>query len=227
MTSNRIPSPSEASALLSLCGLFADAAPDALGEAASELLLVSLKRGELLMSQGDPADCMYAIVSGRLHLTAPGDDGRERYLGELGSGETVGETGLIDDQPRMSNVRAVRDTELVRISPLGFEKLVRQSPEALRKIANILARRMRAMVYHQYSSPVLRTIAILGGGGTASFSDFTLGLCEALAAFGPMLHLNEERFQQIYGRPFESNSEVAAFLSELEKDYRFIVLEAE
>ena len=83
--------------MLSLCGLFADADPEALGELASELQLVSLKRGELLIRQGDPADCMYTIVSGRLELTALADDGGERYLGELGSGETVGETGLVDD----------------------------------------------------------------------------------------------------------------------------------
>ena len=102
--------PSTAFALLSLCRLFADADPEALGELASELQLVSLKRGELLIRQGDLADCMYTIVSGRLELTALADDGGERYLGELGSGETVGETGLVDDQPRMSNVRAIRDT---------------------------------------------------------------------------------------------------------------------
>lgn len=78
MTSEPVTSPSAATALLSLCGLFADADPEALGELASELQLVSLKRGELLIRQGDLADCMYSIVSGRLEVTALADDGRER-----------------------------------------------------------------------------------------------------------------------------------------------------
>ena len=70
MTSEPVTSASAASALLSLCGLFADADPEALGELASELQLVSVKRGELLICQGNPADCMYTIVSGRLEVTA-------------------------------------------------------------------------------------------------------------------------------------------------------------
>nr|UXE44879.1 putative NTE family protein [uncultured bacterium] len=226
MTSEPVPSRSAASALLSLCRLFADADPEALGEVASELQLVSLIRGELLIRQGDPADCMYAIVSGRLELTALADDGVEKYLGELGSGETVGETDLVDRQPRMSNARAIRDTQLVRISPRGFERLVREHVEALNKIATILAGRMRAMVSRKQRVPVLRTIAILGAGESASFSEFTTGLCEALSTFGPVLHLNEQRFERMFGRPFDANSEIVPWLSELEQDYRFVVFEA-
>jgi NTE family protein len=226
MTSEPVTSAWAASALLLLCGLFADADPEALGELASELQLVSLERGELLIRQGDPADSMYIIVRGRLELTALADDGGERYLGELGSGEPVGETDLVDDQPRMSSVRAIRDTQLVRISPRGFDRLVRNNAEALNKIATILARRMRAMVSRKQPVPVLRTIAILGAGESPLLSEFTLGLCEALSAFGPILHLNEQRFEQMFGRPFDPNSEIVPWLSDLEQDYRFVVLEA-
>ena len=226
MTSEPVTSASAASALLSLCGLFADADPEALGALASELQLVGLKRGELLIRQGDPADCMYTVVSGRLELTALADDGGERYLGELGSGETVGETDLVDDQPRMSTVRAIRDTQLVRIGPRGFERLVRENAEALKKIARILAGRMRAIVSRKHTVPVLRTIVILGAGESASFSEFTEGLCEALSAFGPVLHLNEQRFERMFGRPFDPNGEIVPWLSELEKDYRFVVFES-
>ncbi|MGH7486990.1 MAG: cyclic nucleotide-binding domain-containing protein, partial [bacterium] len=224
MTSEPVTSPSAASALLSLCRLFSDTDPEALGALASEIHLVSLKRGEWLMRQGDPADCMYTIVNGRLELTRLADDGAERYLGELGSGETVGETGLVDDQPRMSNVRAIRDSQLVRISPGGFEKLVRENADALKKIATILAERMRAMVHREHPVRRLRTIAILGAGESSSFPEFTAGLCDALSAFGPILHLDERQFERMFGGPFDAKSEILAWLSESEKDYRFLVL---
>ena len=101
MNSEPFASASAAFALLSLCGLFADADPEALGELASELQLVSVKRGELLICQGNPADCMYTIVSGRLGVTVLADDGGERYLGELGSGECSCDPGypVGQDQP--------------------------------------------------------------------------------------------------------------------------------
>src|SRR5262245_3889172 len=125
----------------------------------------------------------------------------------------------------MSDVRAIRDSQLVRISPRGFEQLVRGNAKALNQIATILAARMRAMVYRERPVPVLRTIAILGAGPSASFPGFTAGLCDALSAFGPTLHLDHQRFQRMFGRPFDSSGDIVAWLSEVEQDYRFVVLE--
>ena len=134
-----------ASTLLSLCELFSDADQAILNELAAELRVVTLERGETLMRQGDPADCMYAIVSGRLQLFTESGDGTQRLLAELRSGETVGEVDLIDGRPRMATARAVRDSELVRVSRLGFERLVGGNADSLNKVANILAGRMRAV----------------------------------------------------------------------------------
>jgi predicted acylesterase/phospholipase RssA/CRP-like cAMP-binding protein len=221
-TAHRFP----ASALLGLCELFGDTAPEVLGECASELRLVRLERGEILMTQGDPSDCMYAIVSGRVQLFVA-VEGSDELVAELGSGATVGEVDLIDGRPRMTTVRAVRDTQLVRVSRLGFDKLVRGNADALNQVARILAGRMRALAHHERPTTQIRTIALLSvGEGPRSFQ-FGAALCEALGAFGPVLHLTEERYKKIYGVPFRFSSGIAARLSELEGSYRFIVLETE
>jgi hypothetical protein len=146
-------------------------------------------------------------------LTALADDGGERYLGELGSGETVGETDLVDAQPRMSNVRAIRDAQLVRISPRGFDRLVRENAGALKKIATVLAGRMRAMVSHKQPVPVLRTIVILGAR-SAPFSEFTwLG---ARLAFGPPCTSTNSGSTNVR-QTFDADSEIVPWLSELER----------
>ncbi len=105
------------------------------------------------MRQGDPADCMYAIVSGRLQLFTESGDGTQRFLAELRSGETVGEVDLIDGRPRMATARAVRDSELVKVSRLGFERLVGGNADSLNKVANILAGRMRALAHREHLVP--------------------------------------------------------------------------
>jgi predicted acylesterase/phospholipase RssA len=216
-----------ASTLLSLCELFSDADPAILNQLAAELRVITLERGETLMRQGDPADCMYAIVSGRLQLFTESGDGTQRLLAELRSGETVGEVDLIDGRPRMATARAVRDSELVRVSRLGFERLVSGNADGLNKVANILAGRMRALAHREHPVPVIKTIAVLGAGGMSASFAFSTKLCEALGAFGPVLHLSEERFRRIYGRSFDSSSGIAARLGELEGTYRFLVLEAD
>ena len=63
--------------LLSLCDLFCDLDPNALSPAelgilSAEVEIVRLTRGEVLMRQGDPSDCMYALVSGRFQVFAEG-----------------------------------------------------------------------------------------------------------------------------------------------------------
>jgi predicted acylesterase/phospholipase RssA len=68
----------------------------------------------------------------------------------------------------------------------------------------------------------MKTIAVFDPAG----SDFTNRLCECLEQFGSVLHLSHERFQQLYGRPFNPESRTASWLTDLETAYRFLVLEA-
>jgi NTE family protein len=166
------------------------------------------------MRQGDPADCMYAIVSGRLQLFTESGDGTQRLLAELRSGETVGEVDLIDGLPRMATARAVRDSELVRVSRLGFERLVSGNADGLSKLANILAGRMRALAHREHPVPVIKTIAVLGAGGMSSSFAFSPMLCEELGAFATVLHLTKSGSKSTDG--FDSSGRIAARLGELE-----------
>src|SRR5579863_1575656 len=102
---------SEALSLLSLCDLFSDIDASKLDLSEfepllSEITVIHLRRGDVLLKEGDPADCMYAVIRGRLHVLVDGPDGEPNLVGELRSGETVGELGLIDGSARMATVTA-------------------------------------------------------------------------------------------------------------------------
>ncbi len=86
--------------------------------------MVRLERGEVLMKQGDAATCMYIVASGRFEIVVEGPDRNQNLVGEVRSGESVGELGLIDGSPRMATVIASRNSQLVRISVAGFNRLV-------------------------------------------------------------------------------------------------------
>ena len=111
---------------------------------------------------------------------------------------------------------------------MGSRGWLAGAPDTLNKVANILAGRMRGLAHREHPVPPIRTIAVLSAGGASSPSfAFSTRLCEALGAFGTVLHLSEERFRIIYGRTFDSSSGIAARLGELEGAHRFIVLEAD
>src|SRR5689334_5995165 len=139
MTPPQVTTP-DALRLLPLCDLFKDidvqALPPADQEALkSEIGIVRVERGEVLMKQGDPAECMYLVVSGRFEVVVEGPDRNRSVVGEVRSGETVGELGLIDGSPRMATVVASRNSQLVRLSVAGFNRLVLSNAGALLKIA--------------------------------------------------------------------------------------------
>src|SRR5579885_402158 len=94
---------------------------------AAEMAWFSLPGGATLFETGDASDSMYVVRTGSLGaFGVPQSGGGARLLGVIPRGATVGELGLITGQPRAASVRALRDSELLRLSRAGFEKLVRQ-----------------------------------------------------------------------------------------------------
>ncbi len=97
-----------------LLRLFGACDERAVREMAPRAEWLHLPRGELLVREGDAADCLYVLVSGRLQAFSRDGRGEETIYGKIGPGETVGEMALVSNQVRSASVRALRDCELAR-----------------------------------------------------------------------------------------------------------------
>ena len=102
---------------------------------------VRLESGQLLFGEGDPADCMYVVKSGRLRIRS----GSVIYE-DIGAGAIVGEMGLVErNQPRSAMVYALTDAELIAIDLANFASLVAETPHFALTVMQVLSRRLRAM----------------------------------------------------------------------------------
>ena len=101
-----------------------------------------LAGGETLMREGDPADGVSFVISGRLRAFVTNDDGEPRVIGEIARGETVGEMGILTGEPRTATVVAVRDTVLAHATRASFEQLLASHPELPIHMARILIERI-------------------------------------------------------------------------------------
>jgi NTE family protein len=110
--------------LSQLRGFLGDAEPGTLELLLPHLQWLELAGGETLMSQGDPGDAMYVLVSGRLRALMAGEDGQPRVVREIPRGQVVGEMSLFTDAPRSATVMAVRDSVLVRLERAAFRHLL-------------------------------------------------------------------------------------------------------
>ncbi|HEY3335217.1 MAG TPA: MFS transporter [Candidatus Limnocylindrales bacterium] len=105
--------------------LFAGVPGPALEAAAGRLVPVSVKAGEVVVRQGDPADLFYIIGTGRFAVdqAEPGIGATHR-LRVMGPDEVFGELGLMNSTPRTATVTAETDGTLLGLPGPAFLELV-------------------------------------------------------------------------------------------------------
>ncbi len=91
-----------------------------------------------VVRKGDPADCMYFILSGELEVELQPKPVR------LASGDFFGEMGLLNRAPRSATVTAVTDTQLLVLEDIDFDKLMRLYPDMRTAIEARAADRIKA-----------------------------------------------------------------------------------
>ena len=96
-----------------------------------------------VVSQDEPGDSMFVIMSGRIKVVIFGENGREVTLSILRPGDSFGEMSLFDGEARSANCLAIEPTTLL---VLGREDLLRHLANHPRTALNLLgemARRLR------------------------------------------------------------------------------------
>jgi CRP-like cAMP-binding protein len=79
--------------------------------------IVELKEKENFFSQGDPADCVFYIQSGRVRLTVVSQTGKEATITLLSSGDFVGESALAGVPGlRLSTATAINKCTALKIT---------------------------------------------------------------------------------------------------------------
>jgi CRP/FNR family transcriptional regulator, cyclic AMP receptor protein len=99
---------------------------------------------QTVYAQGDAADAVYYIESGRVKLTVLSTRGREAVIGILERGTFFGEGCLAGQPLRMSTANAMQPSTIVRVDKETTVRLLHQEPEfAELFIAYLLSRNVR------------------------------------------------------------------------------------
>ncbi len=149
--------------------------------------------GDILMRQGDVANAMYLIVSGRVQFVLA--DGK--VVGEAASGETVGEYALLSTGVRSATVRAMRDTSVAIMTQAMFEELIVAHPTLLRAITQIIVeRRQRTLgVLPPKKQSALLSLTLIPTHPTTDGRPFASQLDNALKQYGDALVLDAATFE--------------------------------
>lgn len=132
------------SRVLDQTDLFGQMPPELLAELSGRTELTKYRRNELICQQGDVADELYIVFSGRVAITVRASDGRESVVAVLGPGALFGELPLFDGGLRSADARALGTVHLIAVGYDDVKRTLHDKPEILWAVVRILARRLRA-----------------------------------------------------------------------------------
>jgi len=191
---------------------------------------IHLKRDEVLFAASQQQDDMYLLVQGRLRAIAP-DDNRT-VIGEIEAGETVGELGLLSDEPRIATVKAIRDSYLIRIDRGDYDFLAKTHPHISTNIAQIVIKRQQAMLKQQRVKRAESiTYALIPLDNKVDTLDLAEQLQTYMKDFGTTKALDSTGFDKAYGYNGASNLPddhpisiiVDGWMYQFESDNRYVL----
>jgi hypothetical protein len=159
---------------------------------------VTLGRDQWLFREGDPADGVYVVRVGHLEVLHDGPE--PESINTLTRGAVLGELALLSHSVRSASVRALRDTELLKIDRDSFETLLRSEPELALSLTRVLSTQLQAS---RWLPPARRarpvTIALRAGSTGVPLMKFADELSRAMCAWGKVAVLHPEEAQGVSG----------------------------
>ncbi|MEY8199079.1 MAG: cyclic nucleotide-binding and patatin-like phospholipase domain-containing protein [Colwellia sp.] len=204
--------------------IFGDLKPELLHDLVESMSMFTIEGGETLYKEADASDSLAIVVSGRFIISKTLKNGQTEILGEIGPGSSVGELGLILQQPRAASVIANRDSSIASLNREHFEALLRLHPVSFNRA---ITRTVFEFTLNKRERPArigATTIAIIPVDRKVATGELTLSLVQALAAHGKIHHFSPEEGQKFYTET-NATQQSSHFLSNLEQAFDYLVFE--
>ena len=130
------------------------------------------RKDQIVFRQGDRADAVFYIQSGKVKKTVVSEQGKEAVVALLGSGDFFGEGCLAGEALRLSTVSALTKCVIARISKADITRVIHEQPAfAELFISHLLARNSRVeedlvdQLFNSSEKRLARTLLLLANFG--------------------------------------------------------------
>lgn len=103
----------------------------------------SVAKDEYLFFEGDPADMLYLVVSGRFKVLKHSDTGKEMLLEIVSAGDTVGEIGILNGAVYPVSAQAMEPSQVWGIGRADYLRALDRHPELALRTARSLGKRLQ------------------------------------------------------------------------------------
>ncbi len=154
-----------------------------------------VRAGEWIMREGEAADSMYIVRSGRVDVVDEGPP--EMLIRVLRRGDILGELALLREGTRSASVRARRDAELLELGRRQFEALIQEAPSFALGLTRAMGAQLAASRSPVVAATPPRTVAVVGLDGAVDVSAVAEMLADALETHGSVARLHAGEYAAI------------------------------
>jgi len=218
----------ELRSVLAESALFANLSASSLDALTAIASPLELSSGERLFAEGDAAEHLYIVATGRLRVTI-GDN----VAGYVAALEPIGEIGLLSGERRTATIEAIRDTLLIQIRRDQLMDFLVANPTALVAITRVLISRLRQNQRQQTltSARSARTFAVVPAEAEVDANTLAQELSRRLAASDSCRLLTAADVDAELGdgaahTPINEgagNHRLVEWLNRLERNHRYLV----
>jgi CRP/FNR family cyclic AMP-dependent transcriptional regulator len=134
--------------------------------------LKKYRTGGIVFAQGDPADSVFYVQSGKVKISILSARGKEAVIGILSDGFFFGEGCLAGQTLRMATARALEPCSIVRVKKATMNRILREQPAFSETfIMHLLTRNIRIeedlvdQLFNSSEKRLARTLLLLANFG--------------------------------------------------------------
>lgn len=128
--------------------------------------------GDIIFSQGDPADAVFYIQKGKIKIVVTSERGKQAVVAVFGPGEFFGDGCLAGQPLRLATASAVTECETMRIEKAEMVRVLHDEPKFSEMfMAHLLARNSRVeadlvdQLFNSSEKRLARTLLLLANYG--------------------------------------------------------------
>ena len=103
--------------------------------------------GKMLLNEGEKGDFICFVANGRLEVVKKTYTDHEIVINTLSRGQSFGEMSLIESLPRSASVKAIIQTDIIKLTRADFDLIMEQHTEIgikiLKGISLLLSKKLR------------------------------------------------------------------------------------
>src|SRR3990172_2035148 len=128
---------------LSKIAIFNTLSAPELKELTPYLISASVRKKDVIFSEGDPSEWLYIVTEGKVKITKLSQDGKELILELIHPMDFFGGLAVIRGFPYPANAVAMEDTKLLKISRSNLMRVLDRFPNLMYCMAQQVGDRMK------------------------------------------------------------------------------------